>query len=52
MFEKYAPFTDHINEINITQVYNAKYLDAVMPMHNLRVYSGNYSKTSELLYQY
>ena len=24
MFEKYAPFTDHISEINITQVYNAK----------------------------
>ena len=52
MFEKYAPFTDHISEINFTQVYNAKYLDAVMPMHNLRGYSGNYSKTSELLCQY
>lgn len=52
MFEKYAPFTDHISEINITQVYNAKYLDAVMPMHNLRGYNSNYSKTWELLCQY
>ena len=30
-----APCIDCISEINNTQVHNAKYLDAVMPMYNL-----------------
>ena len=30
-----APCIDCISEINSTQVHNAKYLDAAMPMYNL-----------------
>ena len=36
------PFTDCINEINNTQIDNAKYIDVVTPMHNLIKYSNNY----------
>ena len=45
-FKKCAPFTDCISEINNTQIDNAKYIDAVMPMYNLIEYSDDYSKTS------
>ena len=46
IFKSGAPFTDYISEINNTQIDNAKYLDVLMPMHNLLKYSNNYSKTS------
>ena len=46
------PFTDCISEINNAQVDNAKYIDVVLPMHNLIEYSDNYSKTSRTLWQY
>ena len=31
---------------------NAKYVDVVMPMNNLREYSDHYSKTTGSLWQY
>ena len=34
-FKYRAPLTDCISKINNTQVGNAKYLDALMPMYNL-----------------
>ena len=43
-FKIVAPFTDCINEINNTQVDNAKDIDVVMPMYNLIEYSNNYAK--------
>ena len=51
VFKTCAPFTDCINEINNTQVDNAKEIDVVMPMYNLREYSDNYLKTSRSLWQ-
>ena len=45
-FKNIAPFTDCISGINNTQTKgNAKDIDKVMPMYNLREYSNNYSKT-------
>ena len=41
-----VPFTDCMSEINNTQIDNAKRIDVVMPMYNLKKYSNNYSKTS------
>ena len=35
-----------LNEINNTQVDNAKDIDIVIPMYNLIEYSDNYSKPS------
>ena len=52
IFENCAPFINCINEINNTQVDNAKDIDIVMPMYNLIEYSDNYSKTSASLWQY
>ena len=52
IFKNCVPFTDCISEINNTQVYNAKDIDIVMPIHNLIEYSDNYSKTSGSLLQY
>ena len=46
VFKIRVPFTDCISEINNTQIDNAKYVDAVMPMHNLIECSNDYSKTS------
>ena len=37
-----APFTNYISEINNTQVDNAKDIDIVMPMYNLKEYSNIY----------
>ena len=37
------PFTDCISNINVTQIDNAKDIDAVIPMSNLTEYI-NYSK--------
>ena len=51
-FKNCGPFTNCISEINNTQVDNAKDIDIVMPMYNLIEYSGNYAKTSEILWQY
>ena len=35
IFKNCTPFTDCINEINNTQIDNAKDLDVVIPMYNL-----------------
>ena len=51
VFKTCAPFTDCINEINNTQVDNAKEIDVVMPMYNLIEYSDNCLKTSRSLWQ-
>ena len=45
IFNNCVPFTDCISEINNTQIDNTKYIDVVMPMHNLIEYSDNYLKT-------
>ena len=52
IFEYCAPFTDYINEINNTQIDNAKCIDVVMPMYNLIEYDDNYSNISGTLWQY
>ena len=49
IFKNSAPFTNCINEINNTQINNAKNIDIVTPMYNL---SDNYSTTSGSLQQY
>ena len=41
-----------IHRLHNAQVDNAKYIDVVLPMHNLIEYSDNYSKTSRTLWQY
>ena len=51
-FKNCAPFTNCINEINITPVESAKDIDIVMPMYNLIEYSDNYAKISRSLWQY
>ena len=50
-FKNCAPFTNWINEINNTQVGNAKDIDIVMPMYNLIEYSDNFAKTTGSLWQ-
>ena len=35
IFKNCTPFTDCITEINNTQIDNAKYIDAAVPMYNL-----------------
>ena len=45
IFNNCMPFTDCISEINNTQIDNTKYIDVVMPMHNLIEYGDNYLKT-------
>ena len=52
IFKICAPFTDCISERSNIQTDKAKYIDVVMPMHNLIKYSNNYSKTSRSLWQY
>ena len=51
IIKKCAPFSDCMSEINNTQIDNAKYIDIVMSMYNLKEYSDNYSKTSGSLWQ-
>ena len=46
IFKNCAPFPSCITEINKTQVNNAKDIDIVMPMYNLKEYSNVYMKTS------
>ena len=45
IFKNSAPFTRYINEINNTNVDDAKDIDIVMSLYNLIEYSDNYSKT-------
>ena len=52
IFKNCAPFTNCINEINNTDIDNAKDIDIVMPMYNLIEHSDNYSKTSGSLWEY
>ena len=52
IFKNCAPFTNCINEINNTQIDNAKDIDIVMPMYNLIEYIDNYAKTTGSLWQY
>ena len=52
IFKNFASFANCISNINNTQIYNAKYIDIVMPMYNSIEYSDKYSKTSERLWQY
>ena len=47
-----APFTDCISETNNRLINNPKNLNVAMLMYNLIEYSNNYSKTSEMLWQY
>ena len=49
IFQNCAPSTDCINEMNNTQIENAKDLDVAMLMYDLTEYSDNYSKTSRVL---
>ena len=51
-FKNCVSFTNCINEINNTQVDNAKDIDILMPVYNLVEYSDNYAKTSGSLWQY
>ena len=51
-FTNCAPFTNCISKINNTLVDNAKDIDILMPMYNLLEYSGNYAKTTGILWQY
>ena len=50
IFKNGAPFTDDIGEINNKQIDHVKGVDVVMPLYNLIEYSGNYSKTSRILW--
>ena len=52
IFKNCVPFTNCINEINNTEIDNAKDLDIVKPMYNIMEYSDNYSKTSGSLWEY
>ena len=52
IFKNCVPFTNCRNEINNTQIDNAKDIDIVMPMYNLIEYSDNYAKTTGSLWQY
>ena len=52
IFKNCAPFTDCLNELNNTQIDNAKYIDAVMPIYNLIQYSNMYLKISSSLWRY
>ena len=50
IFKTCTPLADCINEINNTQLDNAKDVDFVMPMYHLIEYSDNHSKTSGRLW--
>ena len=52
IFTNDAPFTDCMNEINITQADNAKDISAAMSMYNLIEYNNSYSKKLGSLWQY
>ena len=44
IYRNCIPFTDFINNINVTQIANAKYIDVMMPMYSSTEYIDNYSK--------
>ena len=52
IFKICVPFADCISERNNTWIDHAKDIDVVMPMYNLIEYGDNYSKRSEMLWQY
>ena len=52
VFKNCALFINCISEINNMQIDNAKDIDIVMPMYNLKEYSDNYAKTTGSLWQY
>ena len=52
IFKNCAPFINCINEINNTQIDNAKDTDIVVPMYNLIEYSDNYAKTRGSFWQF
>ena len=52
IFKNCIPFTDCISKINYTQVDNAKDIDVVMPMYNLKEYNGSYSQKSGSLWRH
>ena len=47
-----APFTDCVSEIKNTEIDNGKEINVVMPMYDLKEYSGNYAKKLGNLQQY
>ena len=51
-FKSFTPFTNCLSRITNTQVDDASYTDAVMPMYNLIEDSNDYSKTSGILWKY
>ena len=52
IFKNCVPFTSCISRTNNTQLYDAQYIDVVMPMYILIEYSDNYSKTSGILWRF
>ena len=52
MFKNCTSFTNCLSRINNTQVDDANDIYVVMPMYDLIEYSGNYSETSGILWQY
>ena len=51
-FKNCAPFTSGNSDINNVELDYCEDIDIVMPMYNLIEYSGNYAKTSGILWQY
>ena len=47
-FKNCTPFINCKSKINNAEIENAKNIDIVMPMYNLRKYSDNYSKHLEV----
>ena len=51
-FKNCGPFINCISEINNTQIGNAKDIDIIMPMYNLKEYSDNFAKTTGILWKF
>ena len=51
-FKNCAPFIKCITKIDGTAIYDAKYLDLVMPMYNLLEYNSNYFYITASLWFY
>ena len=52
IFKNCVVFTDHISNINNTQMDNPKDIDFLIPLYDLIEYSDNYSKSAGSLWQY
>ena len=52
IFKDCAPFYDCISEINNTQINNAKFINVLIPMYNLKQCNDNYSKAGSLWQYY